>query len=234
MSEDGREARAAPDPEQGAAQSLATTMYTERAGSYHRFVSAVGYPQGMRAVLRGFESLRSDLKVLDAGCGGGIATLALRDALEARKLRPGITHGFDLTPAMLERFRASLARRGISDVELRQADVLHLDGLPDAWKDYDLILSSSMLEYVPRQQLSEALAGLRERLAADGALLLFISRRNGLMEYLIQRWWTANLYDREELATAMQQAGFSRVRFHRFPVSHAYLAVWGHILEARP
>ena len=234
MSEDGREAHATPDPEQAAAQSLATTMYTERAGSYHRFVSAVGYPQGMRAVLRGFEPLRSDLKVLDAGCGGGIATLALREALEARNCRPGITHGFDLTPAMLARFRASLARRGISDVELLQADVLHLERLPDAWKDYDLIVSSSMLEYVPRNQLPEALGGLRERLAADGALLLFISRRNGLMEYLIQRWWTANLYDREELAAAMQQAGFSRVRFRRFPVSYAYLAVWGHILEARP
>ena len=234
MSEDGREARAARDSGQAAAQSLATTMYTERAGSYHRFVSAVGYPQGVRAVLRGFESLRSDLKVLDAGCGGGIATFALRDALEARKLRPGITHGFDLTPAMLERFRASLARRGLSDVELRQADVLHLDGLPDTWRDYDLIVSSSMLEYVPRHRLPEALGGLRERLAADGALLLFISRRNGLMEYLIQRWWTANLYDREEISAAMQQAGFSRVRFRRFPVSCAHLAVWGHIVEARP
>jgi anaerobic selenocysteine-containing dehydrogenase len=83
MSEDGREARTAPDPEQATAQSLATTIYTERAGSYHRFVSAVGYPQGVRAVLRDYEPLRSDLKVLDAGCGGGIATLALRDALEA-------------------------------------------------------------------------------------------------------------------------------------------------------
>jgi len=234
MSEDGREARTAPDPGQATAQGLATTMYTERAGSYHRFVSAVGYPQGMRAVLRGFESLRSDLKVLDAGCGGGIATLALRDALEARKLRPGITHGFDLTPAMLERFRASLARRGISDVELLQADVLQIEGLPDAWKNYDLIVSSSMLEYVPRHRLPEALGGLRERLAADGVLLLFISRRNWMMEYLIQRWWTANLYDREQLAAAMQQAGFSRVRFRRFPVSCAHLAVWGHILEARP
>jgi cyclopropane fatty-acyl-phospholipid synthase-like methyltransferase len=234
MSEDGRDARAAPDPAPATAQGVATTMYTERAASYHRFVSAVGYPQGMRAALREFESLRSDLKVLDAGCGGGIATLALRDALEARQLRPGITHGFDLTPAMLERFRASLARRGISDVELRQADVLQLEGLPEAWKDYDLIVSASMLEYVPRQRLPEALAGLRERLAADGALLLFISRRNGLMKHLIERWWTANLYDREELDAAMRKAGFSRVRFRRFPRSYAYLAVWGHIVEARP
>jgi ubiquinone/menaquinone biosynthesis C-methylase UbiE len=234
MSEDGREARTAPDPEQATAQSLATTIYTERAGSYHRFVSAVGYPQGVRAVLRDYEPLRSDLKVLDAGCGGGIATLALRDALEARNLRPGITHGFDLTPAMLERFRTSLARRGMSDVDLRQADVLQLERLPDAWRDYDLIVSASMLEHIPRSELPAALGALRGRLGAGGTFLLFISRRNWMMKYLIQRWWTANLYDREELATAMQQAGFSRVRFRRFPLSCAYLAVWGHILEARP
>jgi cyclopropane fatty-acyl-phospholipid synthase-like methyltransferase len=234
MSEGRREARAVPDAGQATAQSVATSIYTERGGSYHQFVSAVGYPQGVRAVLRNYEPLRPDMKVLDAGCGGGIVTLALRDALEARKLRPGVTHGFDLTPAMLERFRASLARRGISDVELRQADVLQLEGLPEAWKDYDLIVSASMLEYVPRHRLPEALGGLRERLAADGALLLFISRRNGLMKHLIQRWWTANLYDREELDAAMQKAGFSRVRFRRFPLSYAYLAVWGHIVEARP
>jgi len=234
MSEGGREARAVPDPGQATAQSVATSIYTERAGSYHHFVSAVGYPQGVRAVLRNYEPLRPDMKVLDAGCGGGIATLALRDALEARKLRPGVTHGFDLTPAMLERFRASLARRGISDVELRQADVLQLEELPDAWRDYDLIVSASMLEHIPRSELPAALGALRSRLGADGTFLLFISRRNWMMKYLIQRWWTANLYDREELAAAMEKAGFSRVRFLRFPVSCAHLAVWGHILEARP
>ena len=64
--------------------------------------------------------------------------------------------------------------RGVADVELRQADVLRLEGLPDAWTDYDLIVSASMLEYVPRDALPVALEGLRRRLAKDGVLLWLV------------------------------------------------------------
>jgi hypothetical protein len=49
---------------------------------------------------------------------------------------------------MLERFRAVLDGREVS-VEIRQADVLAMDSLPGAWTDYDLIVTASMLEYVP-------------------------------------------------------------------------------------
>jgi hypothetical protein len=34
-----------------------------------------------------------------------------------------------------------------------------------------------MLEYVPRECLAEALAGLRRKLADDGRLVLFITKR---------------------------------------------------------
>jgi SAM-dependent methyltransferase len=185
-------------------------------------------------VLRAYPPLRSDMKVLDAGCGSGLATLALRDALAARSLRPGPTHGFDLTPAMLERFRANLDRRGLAGVELREADVLHLESLPEAWSGYDLILSSAMLEHVPRTELPTALGGLRRRLADDGSFLLFISRRNAAMRWLIERWWSANLYSRDEIAACLDRAGFSRVGFLHFPPTSAHLALWGHVVEARP
>jgi cyclopropane fatty-acyl-phospholipid synthase-like methyltransferase len=215
------------------AEPSARDLYTERAGAYHRFVSVVRYPQALRAALRNLESLRSDMKILDAGCGGGLVTLALREALASRGFRPGVVHGFDLTPEMLDRFRAVLKERDLSGIELRQADVLQLDPLPDSWRDYDLIVSSGMLEYLPRDQLSEALRGLRLRLKQDGALVFFISRRNCMNHYLIQLWWNAQLYTREELAASVAKAGFSQVRFRRFPVRHRHLGLWGHIVEAR-
>jgi ubiquinone/menaquinone biosynthesis C-methylase UbiE len=141
------------------AQQSARDLYTERSAAYHRFVAAVRYPQGLRAAFRQFAPLRAGMKVLDAGCGGGLVTFALREALSARGLRPGVLHGFDLTPAMLDRFRAGLEERGMSDVELRQANVLSLDTLPDAWQSYDLIVSSAMLEYLPGPSCPRRCAG---------------------------------------------------------------------------
>lgn len=42
------------------------------------------------------------------------------------------------------------SRKAIEGVETAQANVLELDPLPDAWTQYDLIVSASMLEYVPK------------------------------------------------------------------------------------
>jgi len=110
--------------------------------------------------------------------------------------------------------------------------VLHLDTLPADWRDYDLIVSASMLEYVPRERFAEALRGLRERLKYGGRLVLFITRRNPLTNVLIGRWWQSNLYAAPELVEAFRAAGFSRVSFPGFPLAARYLSVWGHVVEA--
>jgi cyclopropane fatty-acyl-phospholipid synthase-like methyltransferase len=191
------------------------------------------YPQGLRAFLQASPLLRSGLRVLDAGCGAGALTLAVRDAMRRRGLALQALHGFDLTPAMLDRLRETLETTHIRDVELAEADVLRLDTLPAGWTDYDLIVSASMLEYVPRERLVEALASLRSRLVVDGSLVLFITRRNPLTRMLIGRWWKSNLYGTDELRTAFRAAGFRDVAIRRFPPAALHLAVWGHIIEGR-
>ncbi|MBW2272609.1 MAG: class I SAM-dependent methyltransferase [Deltaproteobacteria bacterium] len=194
----------------------------------------MGYPQGLRAWFRRSSLLRPGLRILDAGCGSGIVTLALRDALCERGMEPAALNAFDLTPAMLEHFRSTLEDRGIEEIELQRANVLALEELPQTWRDYDLVVTASMLEYVPRERFADALAGLRARLAGDGALILFITRNNWLMKPLIGRWWDAELYTRQELEAAFAQAGFSALSFHRFSPAFRHLDLWGHIVEARP
>lgn len=209
-------------------------LYTARGRSYDRFVRLVRYPQGLRACFLESPLLRSGLRVLDAGCGSGIVTLALREALLARGLSWKSLHAFDLTPAMLERFRGALQRRGIDGIEFVQADVLHLNALPPAWTDYDLIVSASMLEYIPRESIVSALAALRKLLGSEGSLLLFITRKNWLMQWLIGRWWRSNLYKEAEVRDCLAQAGFSTIAFRRFPLSARHLGLWGWRVEARP
>jgi cyclopropane fatty-acyl-phospholipid synthase-like methyltransferase len=207
-------------------------LFTERTDSYVRFIRSVGYPLAIRAYFHQCPFLRSGLRILDAGCGTGVVSLAVRHVLLARGFSIGGIDAFDLTPAMLDRFRQSLEKRAIREVRLAEADVLKLESLPSDWNRYALVVSASMLEYIPRHSLASALAGLRARLHEHGAMVLFITKRNWLMKPLIGRWWRSNLYTRRELQAAFEQAGFARVAFRHFPALYRTFDLWGHIVEA--
>ncbi|WP_051718531.1 class I SAM-dependent methyltransferase [Hymenobacter sp. IS2118] len=212
----------------------ARRLYTHRTGLYEAMIGLLRYPQGLARFFAHAAFLRPDLKVLDAGCGTGAVTLALHTALAGRGWQPTHVDAFDLTPSMLSRFRHALHRAAIAGVELAVADVRHLDTLPVAWQDYDLIVSSAMLEYLPKAALPAALQGLRQRLRPDGTLVVFISRRSAFMVPFITKWWHARLYGKTELRAAFQQAGYRNVAFERFPFPYSYLNVWGHVVVARP
>jgi cyclopropane fatty-acyl-phospholipid synthase-like methyltransferase len=208
-------------------------LFSARSEQYARFVRFVRYPQGIREYFVSSSLLAPHLRVLDAGCGTGVVTLALRDALVRRGFELGTFQGFDLTPAMIERFRATLRKRGIEDVQLERADVLELGTLPESWRDYDLVVSASMFEYLPRARLSAGLAELRSLLKEGGRFVLFVTRRNWLTRPLIGRWWQSNLYGKEELRKAFEDAGFSSIRFGRFPARARHLSLWGHVVESQ-
>jgi ubiquinone/menaquinone biosynthesis C-methylase UbiE len=147
------------------AASNARKLFSEKHATYARFIAFVRYPQGLHAFFRRSSLLRPGIRILDAGCGTGAATVAVHDALVHGGVTPGSLHAFDLTPAMLERLGQTLETLKIAVVEPRQANVLNMEALPAAWDNYDLIVTASMLEYVPRDRISDALAALRRRLA---------------------------------------------------------------------
>jgi len=207
--------------------------FSARAARYDRYVSAFRYREGIQAFFERADWLQTNMRIRDAGCGSGLPGVALLEAIRRRGLEHGLVHAFDLTPAMLDRYRARLARLRVERIELREANVLELERLPESWTGYDLVLSASMLEYVPRERLPEALAGLRARLAEGGRLVLFMTRRNPVTRLLVERPWGGNRYTREELAGALSAAGFHEATFRSFPPRYGWLGLWGHVVEGR-
>ncbi|HET9818547.1 MAG TPA: methyltransferase [Rhodanobacteraceae bacterium] len=217
----------APDP------SAVRRLYEQRADRYLAFVRFFRSRRGLQALLERTDLLRPRMQVLDAGCGAGLATFALLDALEARRVEPGTVDAFDLTPAMLARFRGQLAAHGAAvRIALREANILDPAALPDTWTGYDLVVSTSMLEYLPRDRLAPALATLRQRMSPHGRLLLMITRRSPETKVMIEWGWDAERYSAGELRRALVQAGFDHFDFVRFPLRYGWLNRANHVVIA--
>ena len=83
-------------------------------------------------------NLKPGEMVLDIGSGGGLDAF-----LAAAKVGPtGRVIGVDMTPAMLERARASAERNGISNVEFRQG---YAEEMPVADGEVDVIISNCVI-----------------------------------------------------------------------------------------
>lgn len=214
-------------------RSAVQELYTKKIDDYSSFIAAFRSSPAMQALLRRSNLLRAGLRVLDAGCGFGMVTFAFLEALREKNLDYETIDAFDLTPAMLARFRSQLETRRITRVQLQQADVLSLETLPPSWTKYDLVLSASMLEYLPKQDLPRALAALRARLAPDrGHILVMITRKTPETKLLINWWWHAERYTKNELLRAFAGAQFRDPVFRRFPGRYFWLNRGSYVVEA--
>ncbi len=115
-----------------------------------------GVPEGTVAAFAGtgnpfaLGAVRAGERVVDVGCGAGI------DSLIAARMAGlyGAVVGVDMTPAMLERARASAAESGFGNVESHEGLAESLP-VADAWAD--VVISNGVLNLFP-----DKLAGLRE------------------------------------------------------------------------
>ncbi len=94
--------------------------------------------------------LKSDEHVVDIGCGAGIDSFIAANMVGA----DGAVIGVDMTPAMLERARASLATADLTILVFREG---YGESLPvsDGWAD--VIISNGVLNLMPDKE-----AALRE------------------------------------------------------------------------
>ncbi len=160
--------------------------------------------------------LKPNSKILDAGCGTGIVTKVLYQISKERNYENIQFYAFDLTENMLKIFRKWISAEEANNIEVAQANVLDINGLPSHWQEFDFIGSSTMLEYLPRSEVKEALANLKRLLKPGGLILVIVTKRNLLTSWFAGKWWKANLYKKAEIKQAFQDAGFKEMAFKKF------------------
>jgi ubiquinone/menaquinone biosynthesis C-methylase UbiE len=84
---------------------------------------------------------------------------------------------FDLTEAMLNIFRQWILINHAEEITLYQADVLQMEKLPPDWSGFDLVVTSAMLEYFNKEEITKAVLNLKSRLLKDGRLILIITKK---------------------------------------------------------
>ena len=156
----------------------------------------------------GHAEVRPGETVLDLGSGAGIDCF-----LAAREVGPaGQVIGVDMTPAMLGKARANLARTEFKNVEFRLGEIEHL---PVADGSVDVIISNCVVNLSPDKPrvFREALRVLKPggRLMVSDLVLtrpLDAALRNDVALYV---GCVAGASLQEEYLRAIREAGFERV-----------------------
>ena len=146
-------------------------------------------------------------KILDAGCGTGLLTLALLRALH---------FPVNITALDLSATSISAARKAVIDSPGRTRDVTFAEGnllsLPFADNSLDLVVTSGALEYVP---LSEGMTEL-SRVIAPGGHLLHIPCRPSPATTFLEILFRFKKIPRKEVLSQTEQH-FRIVHEYRFP-----------------
>jgi ubiquinone/menaquinone biosynthesis C-methylase UbiE len=143
----------------------AVTLYDRFASLYDITFKFNRYAHSLERYLREHgPALEDGARVLDAGCGTGLLTVALLRSLP----RPAHINAADLSAPSLRKAAGAVARESAARrhrVRLLQANLLRL---PFADDTFDFVVTSGALEYVP---LGEGLAELARVTRPGGHLL---------------------------------------------------------------
>ena len=146
-------------------------------------------------------------KILDAGCGTGLLTLALLRTLHF----PVSITALDLSSTSI-----SAARKAVEESPGRTRDVTFAEGnllsLPFSDESLDLVVTSGALEYVP---LSEGMAEIA-RVISPGGLLLHLPCRPSPASTFLEILFRFKSHPRREILSETKRH-FRMVHEYRFP-----------------
>jgi ubiquinone/menaquinone biosynthesis C-methylase UbiE len=195
---------------------LTATKTEARAGSYYDKIAAYydltfklnGYGRSLDQYFANHPlPVSRGARILDAGCGTGLLTLALLRTLHF----PVSITALDLSATSI-----SAARKAVAESPGRTRDVTFTEGnllsLPFADNSLDLVVTSGALEYVP---LGEGMAEL-SRVISPGGHLLHIPCRPSPATTFLEILFRFKKHPRKEILKQTDHH-FRMVHEYRFP-----------------
>lgn len=175
------------------------SLYSHLAYGYDTITRLNGYERAVRKVLTELPIKPTDsISILDAGCGTGLYTKALRERFVNARIV-----AFDLNPEMVEVLRLSLAKQGsAARTDLFVSNVM--DDIPYPEPSFDLIVTGGVLEYV---DITAAIRHL-SRYLVPGGLFLDSPVRDNYLGHVIGKSAGFRPYTTEIHHTAFAQNGF--------------------------
>ena len=196
---------------------LTATKTEARAGSYYDKIAAFydltfklnGYG---RSLDQYFENnplpISRGAKILDAGCGTGLLTLALMRSVH---------FPVNITALDLSTTSISAARKAVAESPGRARDVTFTEGnllsLPFADNSLDLVVTSGALEYVP---LAEGMSELARVIMPGGHLLHIPCRQPSLATTFLEILFRFKSHTRKEILSQTNRH-FRMLHEYRFP-----------------
>jgi ubiquinone/menaquinone biosynthesis C-methylase UbiE len=196
-------------------QEATTTGLPSEVSIYDRFTNLYdlmfrvnGYSRSVESYLRENPlPLAAGARVLDAGCGTGLLTLAF---LRAHR-RPADITSIDLSVRSLHTARKAAQKLRPAPrraVTFAQANALQL---PFADETFDLVMTSGVLEYLPLRE------GLQEmaRVLAPGGILFFVPVRPSPLTLLLEVMFRFKAHPPAEVDEHTRRF-FRVIEHHRF------------------
>lgn len=196
---------------------LTATKTEARAGSYYDKIAALydltfklnGYGRSLdQYFANNPPPISRGARILDAGCGTGLLTLALMRSVH---------FPVNITALDLSATSISAARKAVAESPGRARDVTfaesNLLSLPFADNSLDLVVTSGALEYV---SLAEGMAELARVIMPGGHLLHIPCRRLSLATTFLEILFRFRSHSRKEIMSQTNRH-FRMVHEYRFP-----------------
>ena len=196
---------------------LTGTKNEARAGSYYDKIAAYydltfklnGYGRSLDQYLANHPlPISRGARILDAGCGTGLLTLALLRSIHV----PVNITALDLSATSI-----GAARKAVEESPGRTRDVTFAEGnllsLPFSDNSLDLVVTSGALEYVP---LDEGMSELARVIAPGGHLLHIPCRRPSPATTFLEILFRFKSHPRKEVLSQTNRH-FRMVHEYRFP-----------------